>query len=219
MLPVHLRVLYLHGFASSPASRKARFFAERLAALGIQVEIPDLAEGHFEDLTISRQLKLIEKVAGNEPIMLIGSSLGGYLAALYAALHPEVDRLLLLAPAFHFCQLWANELGPQRLAVWRENGTLPVFHYAEERYVPLGYQLMEDASCHPGFPDVRQPTLIFHGTQDPVVPVRYSAAFAETHANVRLVQLPSGHELTDVLDRIWHDAHEFLLPQHTEIQC
>lgn len=210
MLPHDLRVLYLHGFASSPASRKARFFAGKLQELDIPVEIPDLAQGRFEHLTISGQLKLIEKLARNEPVLLIGSSLGGYLAALYAARHPEVDRLILLAPAFGFHQLWLEELGPQRFAEWKARGSMPVFHYGEQRELPLGFQLMEDASGFEPFPDFAQPALIFHGNLDTSVPVEQSLAFARNHRNARLVRLESGHELTDVLDFIWRECEGFV---------
>lgn len=37
-----MHVVYLHGFASSPASTKAAFFAERLRSHGIEVRCPDL---------------------------------------------------------------------------------------------------------------------------------------------------------------------------------
>jgi uncharacterized protein len=161
MLPAPLRVVYLHGFASSPESRKARFFYERLQQSGFLVNIPDLAEGDFERLTISAQLKVIERTSGHEPIILIGSSLGGYLAALYAARHPEVDGLILLAPAFNFHQLWMAQLGPDRLAAWRESGTIPVFHYAAGCELPLGYQFLEDASHFEAFPDFCQQAVIF----------------------------------------------------------
>ena len=93
------RFVYLHGFASGPSSQKARFFRERFAELGIGLEIPDLAEGRFEQLTISGQLGVMERAIGGDPATLIGSSMGGYLAALYAARHPEVEKLVLLAPA------------------------------------------------------------------------------------------------------------------------
>jgi len=211
MLPPRLRVLYLHGFASSPRSRKARFFAQKLETLGFSVEIPDLAEGDFEHLTITAQLKLIESACAGQPVILLGSSLGGYLAALYAARHPETDRLILLAPAFQFYQLWTAQLGPEQLTLWRKQGSMPIFHYGEEREMPIGYQLLEDASRYELFPQFCQPALIFHGTADPVVPVESAAAFAKTHANARLVRLPSGHELTDVLDVIWRESRDFLL--------
>ncbi len=175
------------------------------------MEIPDLAQNRFEHLTITGQLSYIHQLAGGKPAILIGSSLGGYLAALYAARHPEIERLLLLAPAFGFHQLWTQALGAERLAQWQTNGTIPVFHYAENRELPIGYQLMEDASQFEQFPDVRQPVLIIHGNQDTVVPVEHSVAFARSRPNAGLIRLESGHELTDVLDKVWEESQSFLL--------
>src|SRR5579883_715627 len=100
------RVIYLHGFASGPSSKKARFFAERIPHL----EVPDLARGDFEHLTITGQLEVIRDLAKGEPVHLIGSSLGGYLAALYASRHPEVQKLVLMAPAFEFKSRWEERL-------------------------------------------------------------------------------------------------------------
>src|ERR1700691_4599065 len=98
------RFVYLHGLASSPHSRKARFFEDRFRELGIGLEIPDLAEGNFRNLTLTAQLNVIARVSHgvsrDEPVALIGSSMGGYLAALYAARHSgDVEKLVLLAPA------------------------------------------------------------------------------------------------------------------------
>src|SRR5262245_6001995 len=100
------RIVYLHGFASSPGSKKAQFFRRKFPELGIGLEIPALDEGNFQGLTISGQLALIERAAAGEPLTLIGSSMGGYLAALYAARHAEVEKLILMAPAFCFLQRW-----------------------------------------------------------------------------------------------------------------
>ena len=219
--------LYLHGFASSPESTKARFFGEHLNKLGLRFSnklglrfsnklglrfsVPDLTDGDFERLTISGQLSTLERVAENKPVTLIGSSLGGYIAALYAAKHPEVEKLILLAPAFRFHELWRNQLGPENVAAWRQNGTIQVFHYGLGRETPLRYEFFEDSSRFDPSPDFSQPALLFHGNFDPVVPVAYSLGFAEHHKNVRVITLDSGHELTDVLDVIWGESRNFLL--------
>ena len=217
MLSDYLRVLYLHGFASGPGSRKARFFRDKLHEIGFSVEIPDLACGNFEALTVSGQLRVIEEAARNEPVILVGSSLGGYLAALYAAAHPEVDKLVLLAPAFDFVRLWSHQLGPERLEEWRKTGSLPVLHYGEGRKMPIGYQLIEDAHHHAAFPDFPQPALIFHGTEDPVVPVQYSLTFAASHRNVALTTFAAGHELTSVLSPMWQGMRSFLLDKPGDV--
>jgi len=218
MLPETLRVLYLHGFASSPGSRKARFFVERLSAMGIAVEVPDLAEGDFRHLTITGQLRLLERSLARQPAILIGSSLGGYLAALYAARHTEIVKLVLLAPAFRLYDLWSEELGPDRIAGWKLRGSIPVFHYGIGKDTEIGFQFLEDAQRYESFPNFLQSALIVHGNQDPVVPVKQSATFAESHKNVRFVRLDTGHELTDVLPAVWEESRNFLFDESNRVE-
>jgi pimeloyl-ACP methyl ester carboxylesterase len=204
------RVIYLHGFASGPGSKKARFFRERFAELGIGIEVPDLAEGNFRQLTLSGQLAVIERVSRGEPAILMGSSMGGYLAALYAARHPEVERLVLMAPAFCFLKRWSSSVGPAAMERWRTSGSMDVFHYGEGGRVALGYQLIEDAAQYEDYPDVTQPTLVFHGKNDASVPADYSVTFAEKHPNAKLHVMESDHELLNVLDDMWMETRAFL---------
>ncbi len=204
------RIVYLHGFASSPHSRKARWFAERFAERGVEIAVPDLAAGDFEHLTISGQLRLIEELCQGRPVTLIGSSMGGYLAALYAARHPEVEKLVMLAPAFCFAKRSMMLVGPPRFMQWRISGTMQVFHYGEQREVPLSYGIVEDGQQYEDFPEFRQPALIFHGIQDVTVPYSLSKKFATNHDNVRLWLLDSGHELTDSMEMMWDTTVDFL---------
>jgi len=199
-----MRTIYLHGFASGPSSKKAAFFRQRLP----EMELPDLAEGDFEHITITGQLQLIDRLAAGQPIALIGSSLGGYLAALYAARHPEVAKLVLLAPAFGFARRWA---AMEDTTAWRRTGYKEVYHYSQNRMCRLSYQLMEDALRYEDFPPFAQPALMFHGTRDDVVPATFSQEFAATHSNARLHLLNSDHELLDALDEIWLKTEPFLL--------
>jgi pimeloyl-ACP methyl ester carboxylesterase len=203
-------IVYLHGFASGPSSSKARRFRDALTAAGAAVTVPDLAAGDFEHLTISRQLEIIEQVAGDRPSRLVGSSMGGYLAALFAARRPSVERLVLLAPAFSFSRRWPEKLGAAEMDRWRSTDALEVFHYAEGRNRKLRYGLIKDAARYEDFPDFRQPALVFHGRCDDIVPVEYSQEFALGRSNVDLEVVDSGHDLLDVLDAIVPRAVAFL---------
>ena len=131
------RVLYLHGFASGPLSRKAQFFRRKLTSQGIRLEIPALDQDDFEHLTLSSQLDLITRLLNGSAVTIIGSSMGGYLAALYASIHPEVDRMVLLAPAFGFGTRWVETFGAQRVAEWRTRGFADIYHYATNPSAPF----------------------------------------------------------------------------------
>lgn len=208
------RILYLHGFASGPSSGKARYFRERLQECGIELEVPDLTEGDLERLTVTRQLALVERLAAGEPVALIGSSMGGYVAALYAARHPEASRLVLMAPAFGFHQRWLEELGEAKIEEWRRTGYLTVHNYAEGRDGRVGYDLLEDSSRYEDYPATTQPVLIYHGTQDEVVPYTLSEEFAALRPRVQLEILDSDHQLGDRLETMWDGARGFLGFEH-----
>lgn len=203
-------ILYLHGFASSPQSRKARVFQEHFAARGLELLVPDLAEGGFRNLTITGQLAIIERTADSRPVSIIGSSMGGYLAALYASRHPEVEKTVLLAPAFGFGRLWSEKLGPEAMAEWKWTGVIETMNYAEGALAELGWQLMEDALRYEDEPAVMQPTLIYHGIHDDVVPVGVSRAFTRTRTCAELREVDSDHELANVVDEIWDGIVLFL---------
>jgi uncharacterized protein len=205
-----MRFVYFHGFASGPQSRKAQAFREAFANRGVELEIPRLDQGDFEHLTISCQLRMVEARLAGAPCRLIGSSMGGYLAALYAAAHPEVARLVLLAPAFGFASRWREMQGPEVISHWRDTGWLEVFHYGDKAQRRVHYGLLEDAANFPGFPDFRQEALIFHGVGDTVVPVEFSREFVASHKNARLREMDSDHDLLNVLDVITGEAVPFL---------
>lgn len=198
-------ILYLHGFASGPRSQKGAFFARQFAQIGATVHQPDLNEGDFAGLTLTRQAKLAARLVKEiRPELIIGSSMGGYLAAICASIEPELaPPLVLLAPAFGFAKRWSERLGPESLEQWKQTGAMEVYHYGEGRMRSLGYQLYEDALWFSEYPEVRQPTLIFHGKRDDMVPAGVSVQFAWGRPNVQVELLDSDHGLTGVLDTIW----------------
>lgn len=210
-----MRYVYLHGFASSPASVKAAFFRERFAELGITLEVPDLNQPVFRELTLTR---IVATVAGlvrrGEQAVIVGSSLGGYAAALFASRHPDrAAALVLMAPAFNMATLLRERHGDEAMERWKREGSAGVEHPAFEGPEPLDWSFQEDAEQWARQDlRVRCPTLILHGRHDPEVPVSGSERFAEAHPQARLVVLDSDHGLLDVLPDLWDASRGFLAP-------
>ena len=204
------RIIYLHGFASSPASRKARFFQERLAEVGKEVAVPDLAPEGFRQSSISRQLGIIEEIVASRPSCLIGSSLGGYVAALAASRVAAVERLVLLAPAFCFADRWREYLGEDEMRRWETTGTRSFYHYDTGRDEELDYTFYVDAVSQAAYPEVSQPALVFHGAKDDVVPVELSREWVRRTPSARLREVDSDHGLLDAREAIWASAQDFL---------
>ncbi len=201
---------YLHGFASGPGSTKARFFAARIAAAGGRLLVPDLAPD-FTDMTVTSMLAIVDGIVGDGPAVLLGSSLGGYLATLAAARAPErLAGLVLFAPAVGFAQRWEERVGDRVMAAWRKRGTMPVFHYGRDREEPLSIALLDDARRYPEEPASTCPTLVFAGRHDDTVPLASVERFAGADRRRELVVMDSGHELTDVLEPMWARTREFL---------
>jgi hypothetical protein len=186
-----------------------------MAEAGQILEAPDLTppetEGGFGALTVTGQLRVVERLAAGEPVTMWGSSMGGYLAALYASAHPETARLVLLAPAFDFARRWRDRLGEEAFEDWRGSGWLNVFHHGAARGERVGFGLIEDALRYPGYPVVTQQVLIFHGRRDDVVPQALVEEFVRRTPQAEYHLLDSGHELTDCMGYMWERARSFVL--------
>lgn len=207
-------IVYLHGFASGPGSTKARAFDAAFAARSAPLTIPALDEGDFSGMTLSRQLRLLGGICAaprspDDPLVLIGSSMGGYLAALYAAQRP-VDALVLMAPAVDFAARWRERMGEAEVAAWRERGFVEVDHYALKRRAPISYGLLEDAERHEPWPRVTAPVLVLHGRRDDVVPQERVERFVAGCPDARLLLYDAGHELIECLDDMVLQARRFL---------
>ncbi|MEM7676254.1 MAG: YqiA/YcfP family alpha/beta fold hydrolase [Myxococcota bacterium] len=161
--------IYLHGFASSPASNKAQRIVPPLTQRGWTVSTPDLNEDDFTGLTISRSLRRVRRLLRDRTI-IIGSSLGGYLAALLQAEDDRVVATVMMAPAFDFAQRLRDRYGEAALAAWAHRGTAEVEHYGYGRNALIGYELLADAEAHRPRPPFRVPAYVLQGQRDDVVP-------------------------------------------------
>jgi alpha-beta hydrolase superfamily lysophospholipase len=208
--------LYLHGFASSPQSRKAKFFANQFESLhepNLTFIAPDLNLPCFEKLSLEAGLEQARKLINSsraENLLLYGSSLGGLMAAALAgepAIKTRLQQLILLAPAFGITNCWEQIIGPQELLAWQKNGSRSFFHFARNKELPLHWPFLEELKNldrHQTGLKVEVPTLIFHGTRDDTVPFAHSLSFCRANtAYAQLISLEDGHELSFSLNKIW----------------
>jgi pimeloyl-ACP methyl ester carboxylesterase len=114
--------MFIHGLDSSSQGTKGVFFRDRY---------PDMIIEDFAGSFPQRMEKLENLLAGKNDLILVGSSYGGLMAAVYANLHEaRVKKLVLLAPALHLDSY--NPYLHKRLSV-----PITVFHGLRDEVVPL----------------------------------------------------------------------------------
>lgn len=189
-------LVYLHGFASGPGGNKGRHCRAWAEARGIPFHAPDLNLPAFEGLTVTAQVQAVEALlAGlSVPPVLVGSSLGGLVAAVVAHRGAVLRHLVLLAPAFGFAR---RRLEGERWEGYRHHRRLKVFHHAENRWMRLGPDLLEDL---PAWREdeawtVGCPVTLIHGIHDASVPVAESRAFAARQPDAVLHEVDDDHGL------------------------
>jgi len=207
------RYAYLHGFASGPLARKAVQLAAAFEARGLVLERPDLNRPSFAALTFTGALAAVDALvtASGGPWCLVGSSMGGAIAALYANANPErVARLVLLCPGFGLADRWPAVLGADVMKHWRETGTLVVPDGAGTP-TALHYRFVEDSATYLRAPSVSCPTLVFHGQRDETIPIESSRAWVAAHPNATLIELDDDHRLLASAAQIGAAALDFFL--------
>ncbi len=220
-----MRIIYLHGFASSPASVKAQRFVPLLEGLGLSVSVPDLNEPCFETLSLSRsvgrvldlarrpEIRDIHSDSALSDLIIIGSSFGGLTAAMSAQrLGARVAGLVLMAPAFDLAHIWDRELGAEGLEEWKMTNRLEVDHpaYVEPKY--LHWAFYEDAVRHDTSPmQLSCPCLVFHGLDDDVVDPAVTRDFFGLNPSAQVHFLHDGHDLLSSLDFILEETRRFLM--------
>lgn len=203
--------IYLHGFASNPASSKAQYFKQKLEDLHQEVIIPDLNLDDFSSLTLSRQLDQVGELVSksSKPVIMFGSSMGGLTTAILAEKYPNIAKIILLAPAFAMSSLWGKG-NPEELDKWKSTGETLVMHYGYNQQVPLKYNFYTDLFKHDDINFKRQiPALIFHGIHDDVVPLKVSQMYAHDHKMAQLIELDDDHSVGADLDSMWEKIKEF----------
>ncbi len=182
--------VWLGGFRSDMTGTKAEALAGWAAARGQAFVRFDYSGhgrsgGRFEEGTLSRWLSdtlaVLESIEG--PLVLVGSSMGGWIALLAArALPARVKGLLLIAPAADFTErlMWPALSPAERSAIMAEGRIEQASQYSADPNV-LTRALIEDGRKHllmTGPIAFDGPVRILQGADDPDVPLAHVEALA-----------------------------------------
>jgi pimeloyl-ACP methyl ester carboxylesterase len=183
-------VVWLGGFRSDMAGTKAQALADWAQAAGRAYVRFDYfghgeSEGDFRTGTITRwradALAVLDELVQGDAV-LVGSSMGGWIACLAAMAQPaRIRALALVAPAPDFTEkLMAPEIPPDgRAALARDGVWLRPSPYGEP--YPITRALLEDGarwSILPGPVPIEVPVRILQGGADPDVPWRHALELA-----------------------------------------
>lgn len=217
-------VVFLPGFRSDMGGEKAthvaRFCADRdQAVLRLDYSGHGASSGRFEDGTIGAWandvLTVIDRLTSG-PVVLVGSSMGGWIALLAAVARPDrVAGLIGIAAAPDFTEtlMWNAMTPAERDQVVREGVLLAPSEYGGT--YPITRGLIEDGRNHlllTAEISIDCPVRLLHGQRDPDVPWETSLRIAEriTGGDVRINLVKDGDHrlsrpadldlLTEVLD-------------------
>ena len=215
-------VILCHGMESNKESEKLAFLGRALAERGIPALRFDFSyagesSGRFEDITYTGEVEdlaaacstLQTRYPGETAIF--GSSMGGTVALLFAAVHPRVAALVTLAAPLHPENFPKRILTPEQLRQWQEQGFT---HYNGRR---LNLSLLKDLEridVPASAKKITCPVLIIHGDGDQVVPVSEAFGLHDclTHSKRLLIVKGADHRFSDssLMERAVNAALDWL---------
>ncbi|MFO1189570.1 MAG: alpha/beta hydrolase [Alphaproteobacteria bacterium] len=209
-------IVFLPGFKSDMGGTKAvtldRFASERgQSFLRFDYFGHGVSSGAFVDGTIGRwkddAIAVIE-AATQGPLVLVGSSMGGWVMLLAAlALRPRITGLVGVAPAPDFTRrLMAEELSAADRATLARDGVLLQHSDYSPEPTPITARLIAEAESHMLLDapiDLPCPVRLLHGTRDPDVPwqtsIRILDRITSTDATLTLIK-DGDHRLSSAVD-------------------
>jgi pimeloyl-ACP methyl ester carboxylesterase len=190
-------LIWLGGFKSDMSSTKAQTLDDYCtksgrALLRFDYSGHGVSGGPFEAGTITRWLEetlAVFRAATTGPQILVGSSMGGYLALLAARALSQMGEagrlagMALIAPAVDFTEalIWKNAPAKARRAIMEKGAWSRHSPYSPEPY-PITKDLIEDGRRHlllGGAVRTYCPVRILQGMKDEDVPYRHVMTLVE----------------------------------------
>jgi pimeloyl-ACP methyl ester carboxylesterase len=165
------------------------------------------SDGDFIAGTIGRWYldarHVIDAITGSDQLVLVGSSMGGWIALLLARhLGPRLAGLVGIAAAPDFTEklMWESMAPPERATLLRDGVLHVPSQYGPP--TPVTRALIEDGRRHlvlDGPIPITAPARLLHGQRDPDVPWEFSIKLAERIVgdDVRITLIKDGdHRLS-----------------------
>ncbi len=206
-----LGVILCHGMVSSKESLKLVHLGESLGRAGytaLRFDFTGAGEstGEFGSITCTRQVEDLKAAhvllmqRGVARVAILGSSMGGTTALVYAGAAEGVAALVTLAVPFNPRELLERDFPPEAVAAWRARGFIEfdghrlTTDFLEEALTLVVAAAVARITC---------PVLVIHGDADPTVPVEQARQLhAALHGEKRLCILPGAdHRFTREDDR------------------
>jgi len=209
-------LLWLGGFRSDMLGTKAEFLGQWAAANGRAFLRFDYSghgesDGAFEEGCIGDWAADAHSVLAHltdGPQILVGSSMGGWIATLLARALPEkIAAIVYIAPAPDFTEklMWPSFTQAQRDQILREGKIELPSDYSDEPEI-ITRRLIEDGRRHlvmTGPIAICRPIRILQGMKDDAVPYAHALAFADLldSEDVEVTLTPQGdHRLSTPAD-------------------
>ncbi len=220
-------IIFLSGYASDMMGAKAGYLAERCAEAGVPYLRFDYrghgqSGGRLTDFTLGDWFDDAREVFDRltqGPQILVGSSMGGWLALLLARRNPRARAVVGVAAAPDFTEdlIWARLSDEQRIRLQRD-GVMEDETEPPESRLPITMRLIEEARSHLLLREpmpIACPLRLVQGMKDPTVPWEHALRILEkaetSDARVTLIKdgdhrLSKPHEL----EALWRAVREFV---------
>lgn len=216
-------IILCHGMQSNKKGCKVTHFAKYFSALGYHTlrfdfrYVGDSKEAKFEEITLSGEVEDLEaavnyfKCNNINEITLIGSSLGGCVAAIFASRY-NINKLVTIAAPFLFDNLLKKWFNENELEDYKKNG------YKIQNQTKINSNFAEDALTYNFdeiFNKIKCSVLIIHGEKDTTVGIENSHYFfSKLSSPKEFFIIENGdHKLNDKLDILSEKINEFIVSQ------
>lgn len=193
-----MHIIYLHGFNSSPQSKKAALLADAVSLRDdIELVVPALP---FEPMSAISTIQRCMEATAHEQVALIGSSLGGFYA-LYIA-EKYHCRATLINPAIRPYELLADYLGKN------------INMYTGEQYVFTTAHISQLQDIEIQKIKFPQNYLVLLQTGDEILDYRQAV---EKFNNSYVSVAQGGNHSFDGFEKVINDIIEFSQPAETPL--